>query len=192
MLVVDVSTLEERVKDSISFLEENDYVVLSRQVIEGSSVRTIKDLVEFFYARLQYKNPNRVLHYTFSNKRDRVFASKFINGRMQFGVNRYRALKECVAIIKCVVDFELQFKFSCPVSSLEVFGQDTMKWVSDKAVSIINSEDRAMNELIEETQDELLYEMHEREALDDLENKIEYLDKVRKDLKDAQEKENTS
>lgn len=179
-------TEEHRIQECIDFLEERGYRVISPVTLNRTSVKNAPQLVDYFYALLMYHNPDRKIHYNKASKKDIGLASKFITQR-QAGSGRARAVQECAAIIKCVVENEDLFCFSEPLHSMDCFGQDNMKWVTDRALSILNEE----NEYVEEQELKLYMEdldnKHEKEALEDIDDRISSLKNILGGLKNAKE-----
>ena len=175
----------KRTQACIEYLEELGYIVISPKKLDSSSVKTIDQLVDFFYGHLCYKHPNRTIHYSKSNKKDLKLASLFIKSRQEVCSSRLKAIQECASIIRCVIENEDLFRFSEPLSSMAFFGQDNMKWVSDRAICIINGdnvqvEEEALSSIIKE-----LDIAYEKEALEDINGKIKDLKEVLGGLKDG-------
>jgi predicted RNA-binding protein with PUA domain len=53
------------------------------------------------------------------------------------GASKEYALNECGEIIRTVFEYEKEFKFKYAIT-FSVFGQDNLKWVTDKAIQIMN------------------------------------------------------
>jgi len=124
------------------------------------NVKSIDDLIAFFYAYLDYKHPE--LAGTHRNlKKDRAIAKRFLEGRMEVGsLNKELALDECAQIIKTIFDREADFNFTIPLS-FEIFGQQAAGWITRKAVELMNEGREAQQKkIIEEIQ-----ERHTKEYL---------------------------
>ncbi|MCK5021417.1 MAG: hypothetical protein KAS32_30680 [Candidatus Peribacteraceae bacterium] len=139
-------TEEEQIKECINFLREKRYIVLLPNALSTTSVKNPTTLVDLFYSMLQYHNRNRKIHYDRATKKEISLAKKFIERRKSICGNKKQALKESAAIVKCVVENESLFCFLQPLHSFNCFGHETMKWVVDKAISIINGENEEINE----------------------------------------------
>lgn len=179
-------TEEERIESAINFLTSLGYVVLCPSKLDHKTIKNSSDLVDYFYALLQYYNPDRRLHYTASSKKDAKHAAAFVKKRREeTGAGNKRALEECSEIVRCVVENESVFKFLEPLHSFEVFGQDENKWVTDRAISIINSENEKMEkEEMRLLMDEL-YIQQEKEALSKIDDNVEKLKLIMGDMNDG-------
>ncbi len=181
-------TLKQEIAGAVDFLTSKGYTVISPAELDLSSVKSSSDLVDYFYSLLQFYNQGRDIHYS-SSKKDIRLASNFIKSRQKISnLTKVVAAKEAAVIVKCVVKYEHKFKFKSPIFSFDCFGQDVMKWVTDRAISIINRED------MEIERDELnlhldrLYVEQEKEALNAInEDKIKKLDSILGGLSDGQE-----
>ena len=166
---------EERAQDCVEFLKGLGYIVISPSSLEHTSVKTPTSLVDLFYSMLQYHNQSRKIHYSRATKKDISLAKKFIKSRQDVCGNKNQALRECASIVKCVVENEDLFGFSEPLHSFDCFGNDTMKWVTDRAISIINGENEEANERDYELYMSELGEKQERESLNCLDDRIRFL-----------------
>jgi len=165
--------------EAIDYLRKMGYTVIPPTVLEKSSVSSPASLVDFFYSYLQFCNPNRRIHYTMSSKRDLKHAKKFIESRSCCANSgKKRALLECVNIIKCVIENESLFGFSEPLHSLDYFGQDNMKWVTDKAICIINRENEEIDRAELDVFTKELYSSQEKSAISKIDNKINELKNI--------------
>lgn len=164
-----------RIEEAVSLLRSNGYLVIKKDPIDKSSVKNASELVDLFYALLQYHNTSRKLHYSKSNKLDFKLAKNLIKSRQEISGDKKTGLMESAAIVRCVVENESLFMFKEPLSSFSCFGTDTMKWVVDRAISIINNENYEA-----EKRDRILYmeslqRKQEREASQEVATKIEDL-----------------
>jgi hypothetical protein len=162
--------LNSGIEEAISLLREAGYVVIAPKTINDTSVKNAKQLVDFFYAYLQYRYPNRILHHYGSDKKDSAIASKFIKHRMSSGATKKRAIQECCLIIKTIIDNEDVIGLDEPLSSVSILGQNELKWVTDKAISIINKESAKYNELELKRIEEELCKQQEKEALEEIDD----------------------
>jgi hypothetical protein len=177
----------ECLQKHIDILRENGYVVIAPSVLDATSVKNATELVDLFYSFLQYCNQERKIHYAKASKKDLGLANKFIKHRQVICGNKKKALQECVAIVKCVIKYEELYKFDEPLHSFDYFGNDKMKWVTDKAISIINKENKEVDE--EELQvflDELSIKQ-ETESLSILDGRIDELKVFLGEINDGDE-----
>jgi hypothetical protein len=177
-------------KDAVDYLVSLGYVVIPPSKLENAYVRKPVDLVEYFYSLLLRYNPTRRVHYTKASRKDMRMAVLFVQSReKELGATRKNVIAECAEIVKCVVEHEEMFGFEAPLHSFDCFGQDKLKWVTDKAISIINRE----HEEVEREELQLfmdkLYCAQEKESIGSLGSKIKELRSILEDL-DGREKEN--
>lgn len=161
---------------AIDYLQKMGYIIIAPSCLDETSVKACSGLVDFFYSYLQFCNQERKLHYTKASKRDLKQAKGFIERRSCEGnLSKSRAIKECVSIIKCVIENEEVFDFPEPLHSMDYFGQDNMKWVTDKAISIINKENDRIDKRDLILFSDRLYNTQEKEATSKIEKRVEEL-----------------
>jgi len=166
-------------EEYIRFLRDRGYTIISPSVLNGSSIKGPGDLVDYFYSLLQYHNSNRNIHYTKTFKRDVRSAKNFIKNRQKVsGANNERVLLECAAIVKCVVEHEEEFSSIRPIHSFDCFGQENMKWVTDKAIGIINKENEEVGAKELVLLIDNLYIAQEKEALQNIDRHLKRLKKI--------------
>lgn len=164
-------TEEEKINEAIEVLTNNGYIVIEPKISNKKNIKKAEDLVEYFYSLLQFYNKNRDIHYTYS-RRDIKIAKELVKSRGYIGKgSKNRALSEASAIIQCVVKNEDRFGFKSPLKSFSCFGQDKMKWVTEKAISIINKEEHDMEEEEFNLYMENLYVEQENKAIENLSKK---------------------
>ena len=110
-------------------------------VTEGLNINKLDDLIYLFYSKLSMKrgaHAEEIGSYH-QQGRDLSIASAFVNNRMELTGSSFKnALQECGAIIEVVIDYEDEFNFRYILNSFSVFGQKNLKWVTDKAIDIMN------------------------------------------------------
>ena len=186
---LDIDKSEDQlVEEYVSFLSERGYVIIPPGSLEGTAVKNPTTLVDLFYSMLQFHNRTRKIHYSKATKKDIGLARKFIDRRKEVCGNKKQALRECSAIVKCVIENEDLFCFSQPLHSFSCFGNDTMKWVTDRAISIINGENYEANERDYKLLMAEVGAQQERDSLNCLDDKIEQLKSFLGDS-DAEEEE---
>lgn len=121
-----------------SILLEGGYKVID-PVDHMYNVTKVQDLIELFYGLLGYHHPELINSYK-NNIRDSKIAKDFVDSRMKAGsISKKESIKECADIIGMVFKHESEFKFTIPIS-FSMFGQGNMKWITDKAIEILNVE----------------------------------------------------
>lgn len=136
---------EDKLKEAcVKYLNYYGYKVVAPHKFDRKVV-DMADLIALFYGLLKTKTPNDFAT-SYNHKQDLSIASRFINSRMEAtGAGRERALDECGEIIRTVfVHYdEFNFKFA---PSFTIFGQSKFRWVTDKALNIMNDKNKAMRE----------------------------------------------
>jgi hypothetical protein len=124
----------------VEFLKFKGYRI-SNPIDFKYNIKSLNDLVKFFYTMLDAKHPEYVDVYR-NFGRDLKIASTFVKNRVATTGNSEKiALKECAAIIDTVFKYEKQFKFNTNIY-FGMFGQANLSWVSRLAVDIMNKNQR--------------------------------------------------
>lgn len=184
---------EEQTEDAVELLVGKGYIVISRAQLKKTSVKKVADLIDFFYSLLQYYNRDRDIHYS-SSKKDLRMAKNFIKSRQEItGAKKSQAISEAAAIVECVIKYEDKFGFKTPINSFSCFGQNAMKWVTNKAISIINREDKELEDEELHLYMDNLYVEQEKEAVEAIdESKIEDLKSILGGLKNGEKEKRRS
>lgn len=121
-----------------ALLKECGWSVKEPRPSTVAAVKTLDDLISYFYQRMGKEQPKAMIYENLP--RDRKIAKLFIENRMQSsGLNRATALQECATIIKTLLDNYDKFHFKYDVS-FAVFGNDKASWITQKAIDIMNAE----------------------------------------------------
>jgi hypothetical protein len=154
----------------VDFLKSKGYKVYKPSRYTYNNVKHIDDLIEFFYKLYYLKHPHNMSISRQSLKKERAIAKSFVDSRMKAGgLSKQLAMSECCEIIQTFFDFEEHFKFdgSIPLTFI-IFGQDNFKWVTEKAVSIINNRERLIAEKEHIKIHDELYERYNSEPDDEI------------------------
>lgn len=129
---------EDKIKTAcINYLKFNGYKVVSPKTF-STKIEDTMSLIMYFYELFNRKNPKNFVT-SYNKQKDMAIAKRFINSRMEVtGASKEHALNECGEIIKTVFDNEEIFKFDRDIS-FYIFGQANMKWVTDRALQIMNN-----------------------------------------------------
>jgi hypothetical protein len=101
-------------------------------------INGLDDLISYFYLLLNNRNKDGFMT-SYNIVRDRVIAKRFLESRINIsGANKEYALNECGEIIKTVFENEKEFNFKYEIT-FAIFGQGKLKWITDKAISIMNA-----------------------------------------------------
>lgn len=99
-------------------LRERGYRVVKVEFPTAAS--TIKDLLEYFYARRLFYNPDRPFPPSRNLVQDRNFISGFVKKRQQLGLGRKDAIREAAMLIEVLFRFEEHLKLRTPIMSPRV------------------------------------------------------------------------
>jgi len=120
-------------------------VVNPKRSFDDYGLKTIDDLVYFFYNRLDHYHSESTDSYR-NIKNDRVIAKRFLESRMSIGhLSKKEALLECAKIIETIFEYESEFSFEFALS-FWVLGQDKCGWITAKAIDIMNSKRKRVKE----------------------------------------------
>ena len=161
----------------VKYLKFKGYKII-KPANRSHNVKTLNELICFFYSRLDSRHPECVNSYR-SVIKDRVIAKKFIEARMKASdVNKKEALNECVEIIKVLFAYESEFHFKYEMN-FKMFGQDKLGWITDKAIQIINRESKFRKEDLAEKRSEEMIRAQDTSQLG-FNNLQEILEKLEK------------
>lgn len=147
------------IEESIRYLRFKGFKVVAPQTFKYK-INNIDDLIRHFYSKLNDKDSVRYST-SYNVSKDRAIAKRFLSNRMLVtGAGKEYALNECGEIISTVFKYEKEFKFKYAIT-FSIFGQDNLKWVTDKAIQLMNKgileegeeEAEALREKVIATQD---------------------------------------
>jgi len=156
----DYSNLDQSCKDYLVFRK---FRVADPLKVNGNITKE-QELIDYFYARLQYKNKGNVVVFR-HKERDMAVAKKFVRNRMEASNStKAEAIRECSAILQLVIEREEEFNFTVPMF-FGMFSKDNFSWVVEKAIEKINTEDYARSELMAEKIAEEFHRTHNIEGI---------------------------
>jgi hypothetical protein len=170
------SVNEDRLKEvCVQYLKYYGYTVVSPQKFERK-VLDAYDLISLFYGLLKAKRPNDFAT-SYNLLQDRAIAKRFIQSRIEAtGASKERALDECGEIVKTIFDNYDDFNFNF-TPSFFIFGQSKFRWVTDKALNIMNAKVKDAAEKVAEDMRQKAVDLYETEDgyndLDELLSKME-------------------
>ena len=128
---------EEKVEEAcVAYLKFKGYRIGSPKKF-SVIISDTKGLVTHFYNLLNSKHTEK--HATsYDLHKDLSVAKRFVASRMEVtGAGKEYALNECGEIIRTIFEHEEDFNFKYNLD-FGIFGQDKLKWVTDKALQIMN------------------------------------------------------
>ena len=123
-------------KACVAYLKSLGYKVVS-QVI-SYKVSTLDELIDLFYHLMDFHN-NDVCSLVSNRKKDRSILATFITARQkELGYSFKDSLQDCANIINTLFVYEEELALTVPLG-IWVFGSDKCKWITDKAINILNN-----------------------------------------------------
>jgi len=123
--------------DAIEKLQERGYRIIKEDFPEASSIRTVKELVDYFYSRRRYYNPDRKFPYSIDYSGNTKYISSFIRSREKLGLGRKAAVAEAALLIDALFKFEEHLKLREPIVSPAILQSRPLM---DRICSFMNGE----------------------------------------------------
>lgn len=118
---------------------------VTEPIVVDDKIVTLLDLREYFFKRMWDRYPDGYLHYVDNRKGELNLIRRMVEAREKTGMNKFRAVQECVRIIDVIFDYEKEFRFKSPIN-IRVLGQDKAGWITQKAITILtNKEEEKQN-----------------------------------------------
>jgi len=124
-------------KEAIVALQKRGYRVIKEDFSNGSSITTVKELVNFFYSRRQYYNSDRKFPYSIDYSADSKAVSSFIRSRQKLGLGRKAAIAEATGLVEALFKFEEHLHLKAPVISPAILA---VRPLMDRICSYMNGE----------------------------------------------------
>lgn len=162
--IFDSSSPEQKLEDACAaYLKSKGYrISKAKQFIDN--IESTDELIKHFYLLLNSRCSEEYIT-SFNRKKDLGIAKKFIEERMLVTeADKPYVLNECGCIIRTVFEHEKEFNFTRAID-FSIFGQDNLKWVTDKALQIMNREMRKLKEENEEYLRERMIEAQDKTNL---------------------------
>ncbi len=121
--------------EAVEKLRELGYRVI--KVEFSPSASNIKNLVEYFYARRLYYNPDRPFPLSRNFAEDRNYLSGFVKKRQALGLSKKNAVREAAMLIEVLFRFEKHLRLKEPVMSPSALG---VGFIMNRVCAIANDE----------------------------------------------------
>lgn len=169
--IFDVRTDAQKIEDAAELLKEAGYLVRG-PLLDKSNVNTPHKLVRFFYDTLERAHPNNILSCSLENKkRDLATAKRFVESRMELGVDKKRAYIECCALIQVLFTYESELGLRFSITSMSILGQDEFSWLTEKLIAIYNGMNLDLEKRETERWYDSLYDRLSEQPVDETEYK---------------------
>ena len=121
---------------AVEELRERGYRVVKVEFPDATA-SSIKDLIEYFYARRLYYNPDRKFPPARNFEDDRKYMSGFVKKRQALGLSKKQAVREAAMLIETLFRFEKHLKLREPVMSPRVL---EVAFIMDRVCAIASDE----------------------------------------------------
>lgn len=174
--------------EAIAALQEKGYRLIKEEYPEASSVRTVKELVNYFYSRRYYYNPDRKFPYSIDHSTDSKSVSSFIRSREKLGLGRKVALTEATLLVDALFKFEEHLRLKNPIISPAILA---VRPLMDRICSFLNNEVAEVGEAETEMYINEINELYRKEFDQrDFEQASEERQKILENLDGESEREN--
>lgn len=141
---------------AIKYLESRAYKVIAPPSLP-SKVTKSTDLKALYERLVDRYHPEWRTTYI-KEEQARAIAKNFVKSRMKAeGISKERAIRSCAEIICAVFQFEDEFNFNRPIN-FSMFGQAEFKWVSDRAIEILNKKESELEDVYTDILIDRMYE----------------------------------
>ena len=131
-------------QEAVEELRNRGYRVFKESYPDFESIRTAKDLLEYFYARRKFYNPERRFPESISYQTDTKMVSSFVRSRQALGLSRVNAIRECAELVENMFKYEKYLHLKEPIISIRILA---VRSIMDRVCSIANEEHREVEEL---------------------------------------------
>ena len=122
-------------EDAVEKLRDRGYRVVKVEFPLTAS--SIKDLIDYFYARRLFYNPDRLFPASRNFVKDRNYISGFVKKRQELGLSRKNAIREAAMLIEVLFRFEEHLPLRTPVMSPRVL---QVAFIMDRVCAIASDE----------------------------------------------------
>jgi len=136
--------LFETEEETVERLRNLGYRVFKESYPDFESIRTAKDLLEYFYARRKFYNSERRFPESIDYQGKTKVISGFVRSRQKLGLSKETATQECAELIENMFKYEKHLHLKEPIISVNIL---TSAPLMDRVCSIANEEHREVEEL---------------------------------------------
>lgn len=130
-------------EEAISELRKRGYRVVKEHYDSSRKVSTVRDLVDYFYSRRRFYNPDRKCPPSTDYVDDGKYISSFVRSREKLGLSRKQAVAEAAEIIDALFKFEKHLGLREPVIHANILA---VRPIMDRVCSYLNGEVAEANE----------------------------------------------
>ena len=126
-------------QEAVEELQRRGYRVFKESYPDFESIRTAKDLLEYFYARRKFYNPERRFPESIDHQGNTKVLSSLIRSRQKLGLGRENAVRECAELIENMFKYEKHLSLKEPIISVNILA---VRPIMDRVCSIANEENK--------------------------------------------------
>jgi hypothetical protein len=130
-------------KEAIEELQNRGYRIIKEEYPTAEAVTTVRELVDFFYSRRQYYNPDRKFPFSIDYSADIKYISSFVKSRQKLGLGRKAAVAEAAELVDALFAWESHLFLKTPVISPAILA---VRPIMDRVCSFLNGEVSEVNE----------------------------------------------
>lgn len=176
-LLLDGRSRAQKIKEAKELLISEGYVV--KEPIKSHVVSTPAQMVRFFYDTMARYNPQFKMVYAGNVQKERSIAKRMLAARMELGAGKERAVAECCQLIELLFEYEPYIGLTFKVTSMGIFGLDSMSWVTEKVWQIHEGVNSRINEAKEQEWHDRIYSNQDEQLREEeIEKAKQLLDKV--------------
>jgi len=146
-------------QEAVEELRKRGYRVFKESYPDFESIKTARDLLEYFYARRKFYNSERKFPESISYQADTKVISSFLRSRQALGLSRQQAVRECAELIENMFKYEKHLTLKDPIVSVNILA---VRSIMDRICSIANEENSEVVALENERCIDKFYEDYEK------------------------------
>jgi len=174
-------------EEAVEELKRRGYRVVKEDYPNAEGIDTIPKLVDYFYSRRRYYNPDRKFPNSIDYGSERKYVSSFVKSREKLGLNRKTAIQEATLIIDALFKFEKHLGLREPILDSRILA---VRPIMDRICSYLNGEVAEANETDTELYIQEWNRYYNKEfAEHDFERAKQKLKKISERLDGAKERE---
>lgn len=122
---------------AVEELKNRGYRVVKVGHPKFPGLKNINELVQFFYARRRFYNPDRQYPESLDYENDRKYIASLVKARQEAGLNKKLAMHEAADIIDALFKYEKLLVLDYPVSGANILGSN---FIVNRLCSFLNGE----------------------------------------------------
>ena len=124
-------------EEAISELQARGYRVIKVSYPEVESITNVKGLIEHFYTRRRFYNPDRQYPGSIDYGKDSIYIASFLKSREKLGLDRKMAVKEAAMLVEALFKHEEHLRLKEPIMQPTIL---TVRPIMDRVCGFLNRE----------------------------------------------------